>query len=158
MSSSERDTAVRRTLTALPFRRHASMTCPRRRSSPSRWPGSSGSLTPTASSARSALGAAVPPSSTRKPSCARSASGRCGACADTAAARTTLLIDRVLERGHGHPLLLAVVLGEIGRRAGLPVGIVGGARGHFVAHQRLTEPLCSTPLTGHLVDAELSAR
>ena len=28
MSSSERDTAVPRTLTALPFRRHASVTCP----------------------------------------------------------------------------------------------------------------------------------
>src|SRR5689334_2547143 len=35
----------------------------------------------------------------------------------------------------GHPLLVASVLTEIGRRAGLPVGLVGGARGHFVAHQ-----------------------
>ncbi len=64
-----------------------------------------------------------------------------------------MLIDRVLECGHGHPLLLVVVLAEIGRRTGLPVGIVGGASGHFLAHQRLTEPLLLDPATGTLVDA-----
>jgi hypothetical protein len=65
-----------------------------------------------------------------------------------------LLIDRVLERGHGHPLLVAIVLAEIGRRAGLPVAIIAGERGHFVAHQRLTVPLVLDPTTGRLVDAE----
>ncbi|MBE2314563.1 hypothetical protein DVA67_001135 [Solirubrobacter sp. CPCC 204708] len=65
-----------------------------------------------------------------------------------------LLLDRVLERGHGHPILVAVVLAELGRRAGLPVGIVAGTAGHFVAHQRLTEALVLDPATGRLVDAD----
>jgi hypothetical protein len=65
-----------------------------------------------------------------------------------------LMIDRALECGHGHPVLIAIVLAEIGRRAGLPLGIVAGARGHFVAHQRLTEPLVLDPATGRLVDAD----
>jgi hypothetical protein len=65
-----------------------------------------------------------------------------------------LMIDRALERGHGHPVLIAIVLTEIGRRAGLPLGIVAGARGHFVAHQRLTEALVLDPATGRLVDAD----
>ena len=45
------------------------------------------------------------------------------------------------------------MLTELGRRAGLPVGIIAGERGHFVAHQRLTEPLVLDPATGHLLDA-----
>jgi hypothetical protein len=65
-----------------------------------------------------------------------------------------LLLDRVLERGSGHPLLIAVILQELGRRAGLAVGIVAGVAGHFVAHQRLTEPLVLDPMTGRLVDAD----
>src|SRR4051812_6915041 len=65
-----------------------------------------------------------------------------------------LLIDRVLERGDGHPLLVAVVLTEWARRAGQPVGIVAGARGHFVAHQRLTRPLVLDPVSRTLVDAD----
>src|SRR4051794_149577 len=31
-----------------------------------------------------------------------------------------LLLDRALERGEGDPLIVAVVLAELGRRAGLP--------------------------------------
>src|SRR3954452_21455979 len=50
-------------------------------------------------------------------------------------------------------LLVAVVLAEWGRRAGAPVGIVAGARGHFVAHQRFTEPLVLDPVSRTLVDA-----
>ena len=69
-----------------------------------------------------------------------------------------LLIDRALERGHGHPLLVAILLAEIGRRAGLPVGIVAGERGHFVAHQRLTEPLVLDPATGRSSTPTRSAR
>jgi hypothetical protein len=64
-----------------------------------------------------------------------------------------LLIDKALEHGHAHPILIAIVLQEIGRRAGLPVGIIAGEQGHFVAHQRLTEPLVLDPSTGHLIDA-----
>ena len=77
------------------------------------------------------------------------------ACA-TLSARSDgeLLIDRVLERGHGDPLMVAIVLNELGRRAGLPVGIIAGERGHFVAHQRLTEPLVLDPVSGRLVDAD----
>jgi hypothetical protein len=66
----------------------------------------------------------------------------------------TLLIDIALARGHAHPVLIAIALQEIGRRAGLAVGIVAGASGHFVAHQRLTEPRVLNPGTGHLVDAD----
>jgi hypothetical protein len=64
-----------------------------------------------------------------------------------------LMIDRVLERRTGHPLAVAIVLTEIGRRAGLPVALVAGDRGHFVAHQRLTEALVLDPATGRLTDA-----
>jgi hypothetical protein len=56
-------------------------------------------------------------------------------------------------RACGHPLLAAVVLAEWGRRAGGPVGIVAGARGYFVAHQRLTRPLVLDPVSSELVDA-----
>jgi regulator of sirC expression with transglutaminase-like and TPR domain len=63
------------------------------------------------------------------------------------------MIDRVLERGHGHPLALAIVLVEIGRRIGLPVALVSGEHGHFVAHQRLTRSLVLDPATGALTDA-----
>jgi hypothetical protein len=46
-----------------------------------------------------------------------------------------LWIDQALERRAGHPLALAVVAAEIGRRAGLKVGICStGLRG---AHRRL---------------------
>lgn len=65
-----------------------------------------------------------------------------------------LLLHRALERGHGHPILVAAVLAEVGRRAGLPVGVVAGAAGHFVAHQRLTEALVLDTFTGRLVDAD----
>jgi len=64
-----------------------------------------------------------------------------------------LLIDRVLERGAGHPLVVAILLCELARRAGVPAGIVGNERGHFVAHQRLTEALVLDPMSGALVDA-----
>jgi hypothetical protein len=63
-----------------------------------------------------------------------------------------LLLGDVLRRGHGHPTLVAVVLVELGRRAGLPVGIVAGPSGeHFVAHPRLREPTLLDPASGTLV-------
>jgi hypothetical protein len=65
-----------------------------------------------------------------------------------------LLIGEVVARGHGHPTALAVVLAELGRRAGLPVGIVAAGAEHYVAHHRLAAPLLLDPSTGALVDAE----
>jgi hypothetical protein len=45
-----------------------------------------------------------------------------------------LLIDVVLERFTGHPTTLAVIGAEVGRRAGLPVGVVAAGRRHLVGH------------------------
>ena len=42
---------------------------------------------------------------------------------------------------------------EAGRRAGLPVGIVAGAAGAFVAHRGLAEPLLVDPARSSLCDA-----
>jgi hypothetical protein len=64
-----------------------------------------------------------------------------------------LLLDHAFDRGSGHPILVAVILQELGRRAGVPVGIVAGRAGHFLAHPRLMEPLVLDPATGTLVDA-----
>ena len=65
-----------------------------------------------------------------------------------------LLIDKALDRGHAHPVLVAIILQEIGRRAGVPVAIVAGEHGHFVAHQHLADPLVLDPATGRLTDAD----
>ena len=64
-----------------------------------------------------------------------------------------LLAGEVIRRGYGHPLALAVVLAELGRRAGMTVGVVADERDHYVAHPRLTAPLLLDPRTGALVDA-----
>jgi hypothetical protein len=64
-----------------------------------------------------------------------------------------LLFSRVAPDGAGHPLLLAVACSEAARRAGLPVGIVAGADGAFVAHRELAEPLLVDPARGALRDA-----
>jgi len=64
-----------------------------------------------------------------------------------------LLAGEVIRRGHGHPLALAVVLAELGRRAGMSVGIVAGGPDHYVAHPRLTAPLVLDPRSGGLIDA-----
>lgn len=63
-----------------------------------------------------------------------------------------LRLDRVVIGGAGHPLLLAVASVEAGRRAGLALGVVAGADGAFVAHQRLAEPLVVDSATGRVVD------
>jgi hypothetical protein len=62
------------------------------------------------------------------------------------------LLDRVVIDGAGHPLLLAVASVEAGRRAGLALGVVAGADGAFVAHQRLAEPLVIDAATGRVLD------
>ena len=64
-----------------------------------------------------------------------------------------LLFNRVAPDGAGHPLLLAVASSEAARRAGLPVGILAGADGAFVAHRELAEPLLVDPARGALCDA-----
>lgn len=159
MSSSDRDTAVRKPETALPFRLHASTTCP-----PPVEPAMSlawelrGLDADRVERSLCELGAAILVEVERDPEAQLRALGEAVATSALAPRRDggpdELLIDRALERGHGHPLLIAIVLTELGRRGGLPVGIVAGERGHFVAHQRLTEPLVLDPATGHLVDAD----
>lgn len=64
-----------------------------------------------------------------------------------------LLFDRVLVGRAGHPLLLAIACSEAGRRAGLPLGIVAGSGGAFVAHTQLPDPLLVDPSTARIVDA-----
>jgi hypothetical protein len=64
-----------------------------------------------------------------------------------------LLLDRVVIGGAGHPLLLAVAAVEAGRRAGLALGVVAGADGAFVAHQRLADPTVVDAGTGRVLDA-----
>ena len=138
MSSSDRNTAVRRA--ALPFRLHASVTCPPPAELATSLAWELGDL--DVERVERALDALSPRrrpswSAPRRTSCARSARRR--SAPSTVGGPETLLLDRTLERGHGHPILVAIVLAEIGRRAGVPIGIVAGATGHFVAHQRLTQ-------------------
>jgi hypothetical protein len=87
---------------------------------------------------------------------------------DADAIERALAYDRAVPRGAkaqlrslahptvDDPLLAAILLAERGRRAGLPIGLVAGATGYFVAHQRLTEPLVLDP-SGQLVDATARA-
>lgn len=51
-----------------------------------------------------------------------------------------LLLHRVLARGDGHPLALTIVAVAAGRRAGIPLGVVGGGREHYLAHAGLADP------------------
>lgn len=64
-----------------------------------------------------------------------------------------LLLHHVLARRVGHPLLLALVAADIGRRAGLPVGLVGDGRDQRLAHVILPQPVVADPRDGFaLVD------
>ena len=47
-----------------------------------------------------------------------------------------LLIDRVVTTGVGHEAVVAIVLSELGRRAGMPVGVVGAGARHEDASDR----------------------
>ena len=158
MSTSDRDTAVRRRATALPFRLHASVTCPPPAELAMSLAWELGDLdADRVERALCALGAAVLAEVETDAEAQLRALGE--AVTNSALSATDgggpgeLMIDRLLERGHGHPALVAIVLCEIGRRAGIPAGLVAGERGLFVAHQRLTEPLVLDPRTGRLVDA-----
>jgi Transglutaminase-like superfamily len=153
--SGERDTAVRRASSVLPFHLHAAVTCP----PPAElafslaWELAEFDV----ERAERALWTLAPSPATG-PKAQLRALGR---LVSTATLRSrhgggpeNLLIDRVLERGCGHPLMVAIVLVELARRGDVQAGIVSGERGHFIAHQRLTEPLVLDPVTGALVAAD----
>lgn len=159
VSGSDRHTAVRAPATATPLHLHAAVTCPAPAELAKSLAWELGALDPErVERALIALGAAVLAEVETTPRAQLRALGeavtntvlfsRLGGGPDE------LLIDRALECGHAHPVLVAILLGEIGRRAGLAVGIIAGERGHYVAHQRLTEPLVLDPATGHLIDAD----
>jgi hypothetical protein len=156
VSSSDRDIAVRR---AVPFRPHAAVTCPppAELAASLAWELSDFDADRTERDL-TALAAAILPEDEHRPEAQLAALGEAvtntALCARHDGGPKELLIDDALERGHGHPVLVAIVLQEIGRRAGLPVGIVAGQQGHFVAHQRLTQPLVLDPRTGRLTDAD----
>jgi hypothetical protein len=150
VSRSDRETAVRK---AVPFRLHASVTCP----APAAVAASiAWELSDLDVERAERAYDALRPHVEHGPD----AEGQLRALGETelrgvhGGGIESLLLDKALERGTGHPILVAVILQELGRRAGLPVGIVGGAAGHFVAHQRLTEPLLLDPMTGRLVEAQ----
>ncbi len=57
-----------------------------------------------------------------------------------------LLVDRVLERGEGHPLALALVYSEAARKAGIPLLPAGDGECFLVAHAEADEePLVLDP-------------
>lgn len=159
MGSSDRDTAVRRPVTALPFRLHASAACPPPAALALSLAWELGDLdAERAERDLTALAAAILAETETKPDAQLRALGEAvtnmALCARRDGGPQELLIDKALERGSAHPVLIAIVLQEIGRRAGLPVSIVAGEQGHFLAHQRLTRPLVLDPGTGRLVDAD----
>jgi hypothetical protein len=59
-----------------------------------------------------------------------------------------LLLHTVLESRCPHPLALAIVAVEVGRRRGLSVGIVSNGEDHFVGHTDLPAPLLLDIQTG----------
>lgn len=66
-----------------------------------------------------------------------------------------LLLHRVLERGAGHALALTVVAVEAGRRAGIPLGVVGHGRVQYLAHAALADPhVADLAADGALVDLD----
>lgn len=52
-----------------------------------------------------------------------------------------LRVDRVLGAWEGHALALAPIAVEAGRRAGIPVGVIGDGARHLVAHRAVEEPV-----------------
>ncbi len=56
-----------------------------------------------------------------------------------------LMLDAVLERGTGHPLMLAVVYAEVARRAGVSLRPVGTSTGWLVAHTDDERPVMLDP-------------
>jgi hypothetical protein len=159
VSGSDRHTAVRRPVTALPFRLHASVTCPSPADVAMSLAWELGELDgDRVERGLIALGAAIMAEIESNPAAQLRALGEAVTSSALAARRDggpgELLIDRALERGHAHPVLVAIILHEVARRMGLPVGIVAGEHGHYLAHQRLTEARVLDPATGHLTGAD----
>lgn len=64
-----------------------------------------------------------------------------------------LLLPRVLRRGGGHALTLTIAAVEAGRRAGIPLGVVGRGREQYLAHAGLADPhVADLGAPGELVD------
>ena len=154
MSTSDRNTAVRKANT-LPFRLHAAVHCPPPAALAASMAWELGDLdAERVERAYDALLVATPIELECTAEDQLQVLGEAPLRAVPGGGPEALLLDRALERGHGHPILVAVLLAELGRRAGVPVGVVAGAAGHFVAHQRLTQALVPDPSTGQLVDAD----
>jgi hypothetical protein len=66
-----------------------------------------------------------------------------------------LLPHTVLGCEAPHPLGLAIVATEVGRRLGFAVGIVSNGSDHFLAHTQLSAPLLVDAGSGELCDANL---
>lgn len=60
--------------------------------------------------------------------------GAAGFRACTKFAPEHLMLDTVLERATGHPLILAIIYSEVARRAGIALRPVGGGGSYLVAH------------------------
>jgi len=67
------------------------------------------------------------------------------------------MLDRVLARRRGLPIVLSIVYVEVGRRAGLPLAGVG-LPGHYVTgHFGASPPLLLDPFAGgNLIDPDVS--
>jgi len=64
-----------------------------------------------------------------------------------------LLLPRVMRRGSGHALALTIAAVEAGRRAGIPLGVVGRGREQYLAHAGLADPhVADLGAPGELVD------
>jgi hypothetical protein len=64
-----------------------------------------------------------------------------------------LLLHRVLGAETGHALPLAIAAVEAGRRAGIPLGVVGRGRAQYLAHPALADPhVADLRSPGRLVD------
>ncbi|MCP9490108.1 MAG: transglutaminase-like domain-containing protein [Solirubrobacteraceae bacterium MAG38_C4-C5] len=61
--------------------------------------------------------------------------------------RSVLLVHDVLERRAGDPTLLVCLGAELGRRAGIPLGVIGDGHGrHLLAHRTMNEPVALDPV------------
>jgi regulator of sirC expression with transglutaminase-like and TPR domain len=64
-----------------------------------------------------------------------------------------LFIDVVLETRRGHPAVLGAICVEAGRRAGVPLGIVGARGRWLLAHPRLEDDRLVDPRGGRVLRA-----
>lgn len=70
-----------------------------------------------------------------------------------AGGRSALLAPAVLERREGDPAILVCLGAEIGRRAGMPLGVIGDGHGrHLLAHCAMDEPVALDPVADRPVE------